>query len=373
MSEDFGNLSEMDLIPDYLRKKIFEMLDAFDAEWSPWFSRFMPKVPGPGNGSKRHATLVHYADPQMMAKFHDPRERVQVMNAPHVIPETVVARTIKNSFREDLEEFEEDFEDGIISRRRAMLTRNLVRSINRTVEFSLCRYVFGDALVMGSFGNQVADRQARANMGAGTFNGVVDAHLGALRWENPNAPIFSDLNYLKDRFEYMAGDMPEFLVIGRVTTRSLENNVALLNRLIQIRDTTQGVLGAAIQGLKIIRVVGQTYKEIPGADVTQEGYPGMGDYRRMSWAHLNKIDMMTELLGTNRHEWGMITNRNLGETMCAWTHRPHREQRASPTQIYTKTWQNEDPLEIKTRAAFTFTPLVRDWAQSLIIENTAIQ
>jgi len=377
MSQEYGNLSDIELIPIPLRKHYLDLLETFDTEWKPLFTRFMPKVVGDGEGSKKEQSLGYDADPQLMAKFHDPRERVQVMNAPHMLFETVRARTLKMAFREDLEEFEGDFQKNVIARKHASLLRSLTRSINRSVEWTLTNYVFGNAATLAVFGNQNPDRQARANMAAGTFNGAASAHLSGRRWDQAyvagTPTIFNELNYLKDRFELMAGEEPEFLVIGRVTTRSLEDDANLLNRLIQIKDTTQGVLGAAIQGLKIIRVVGQTYKEAPGVDVTQEGFPGGGDYLRQSWARLNKIDMMTQLLGGNRVEWGMITNRHLGETRCAWVHKPHAEQRANPTQMYIKQWQNEDPLENKTRAAFCFTPLIKDWAQSLIIERTAIQ
>lgn len=369
----YGNLTDIHMIPDYLRVHYVKLLDVFDNEWKPMFTRFMPKVEGDGQGSKKDQTLAYFADPQLMAKFHDPLEAVQVMNAPHIKPEVVRARTVALAFREDVEEFEGDFTNGVIQKKHAMMVRNLTRAINRTVEWTLTRYIFADANIMNSFGYQSNDRQARADLYPQHFNGVVDTHLQGTMWDNLNTDVFKDLNYLKDRYELMAGDLPEFLVIGRVTARSLEDNPNLLNRLINIKDTTQGVLGSAVQALKIVRVVGQTYKEDPNVDISQEGFPGAGDYLRQTWARLNKIDMMTQMYGAFRCEWGMITNRNLGETRCAWVHKKHQAQRASPTQFYMKTIEKDDPEDIKFMAKFCFTPFVLDWAQSLIIERTAAQ
>ena len=94
MSQEYGNLSDIELIPIPLRKHYLDLLETFDLEWKPLFTRFMPKVVGDGEGSKKEQSLGYDADPQLMAKFHDPRERVQVMNAPHMLFETVRARTL---------------------------------------------------------------------------------------------------------------------------------------------------------------------------------------------------------------------------------------------------------------------------------------
>jgi len=370
---DYGNLTEPNMIPTWLFRRYIKAIDFFDEEWKPMFMRFMPKKEAPGKGSKKSFSAPWLADPQGMAKFHDARERISMMASPHVEGITFNCRTLKNGYPEDMEEFEEDFENGVINSKRLMLDRQLIRFINRTIEYTLSRYVYGDPVVMSSFSTQSLDRQAYANVRTGTFRGAADAHLGGASWDNPAANIFSDLNYLKDRFELMSGELPEFLAVGRVTTRSMEDNNGLLTRLIQIKDTTQGVLGSAIQGLKITRVVGQTYKEVPGINTDQEGYPGKGDYLRQTWNRLNKIDMMTEVYGSGRWEWGLLANRNLGYTACGWVHKLHKKQRKSPTEFFLRQWVEHDPLEVKNSAAIAVTPVVNDFAMALRLDQLAQQ
>ncbi len=374
MSINWSNLTEPALIPTWLYRRYIESIDFYDAEWKPMLSRIMPRRPAPGVGSKKHFSMPWLADPQGMAKFTDPRERTPMMGAPHIEGITYHCRTIRNGYPEDMEEFEEDFENGVIQEKRRMIDRNLIRYIDRLIEYTLTRYVYGDPVVMATFSTDSTERQGRANVRKGTFREVADSHLGGLAWDNASANIFKDLNYLKDRFELMSGEIGDTLVVGRVTTRSMEDNTGLLNRLIQIRDTTQGVLGAAIQGLKLVRVVGQTYKEVPGINTDREGFPGMGDYLRQTWDRLNKIDMMTTLYNSGRWEWGLITNSHeIGFTACGWTHKLHQAQRANPTQMYVRQWVEHDPLEVKNEAAISITPVVRDFAYALRLDQMAMQ
>jgi len=373
MSINWSNLTEPHLIPTWLYRRYIESIDFFDEEWKPMLSRLMPRKPAPGKGSKKHFSMPWLADPQGMAKFTDNRERTPMMGAPHIEGITYNARTIRNGYPEDMEEFEEDFENNVIAEKRRMIDRNMIRYIDRLIEYTLTRYVYGDPVVMATFSTDSTVRQGQANVRLGTFRGVADAHLGGNNWGMPLANIFRDLNYLKDRFELMAGEIPDSLVVGRVTTRSMEDNNGLLNRQIYIKDTTQGVLGAAIQGLKVVRVVGQTSKEVPGISTDREGMPGMGDYLRQTWERLNKIDMMTTLYNSGRWEWGLITNGNLGFTACAWMHRLHQKQRANPTQMYVRQWVEHDPLEVKNEAAISVTPVVRDFAYALRLDQMVMQ
>lgn len=376
MTIDFGNLEEQNLIPNWLKKIHLAQIDDFDNKWKPVFQRIMEKRESPAlsdGGSGKEFSLPWGADPQMMAKYHDPREQTELMAAPHLEGMDFWHRTIKNGYPVDLEEFAGDFKDGVISYKRKKLDENLVKACNRTIEYTLCRYVYGDAVVMNSFSNQGLARQARANIAAGTFRGAADAHLGGQHWGIAGANIFSDLNYLKDRFELMADVLPEYLIIGRVTTRDMENNNGLLNRLINIKDTTQGVLGEAIQGLKIMRVVGQTYKDVPGLPVGQVNMPGQGDYTRQTWTNLNKIDMMSMQMGAQRWEWGMITDEEIGFTSYAWTHLLHQRQRSSPTEFYMNEVVEHDPLEVKNLCAITVCPVVEDFSHALILDRTCPQ
>ena len=373
MSINWSNLTEPALIPTWLYRRYIESIDFYDEEWKPMLSRIMPRRPAPGPGSKKHFSMPWLADPQGMAKFTDPRERTPMMGAPHIEGITYNARTIRNGYPEDMEEFEEDFENNVIQEKRRMVDRNLIRYIDRLIEYTLTRYVYGDPVVMATFSTDSTERQGRANVRKGQFRESADSHLGGNSWDIASANIFKDLNYLKDRFELMSGELPDSLVVGRVTTRSMEDNNGLLNRLIQIKDTTQGVLGGAIQGLKLIRIVGQSFKEVPGINQDREGFPGMGDYLRQTWDRLNKIDMMTTLYNSGRWEWGLITNGNIGFTACAWIHKLHQKQRGNPTQFYVRQWVEHDPLEVKNEAAISCTPVVRDFAYALRLDQMVQQ
>jgi len=373
MSFNWNNLTDPALIPTWLFRRYVGTIDFYDEEWQPMLSRIMKRQPAPGKGSKKHFSMPWMADPQAMSKFHNPRERVHMMGAPQIEGDVFHARTIKEGYPEDLEEFEEDFEDNVIQSKRLMMDRNMIRFINRTIEFTLTRYVYGDPVVMASFSTQTTERQGYANIRTGTFRGVADAHLGSQQWGNPNANIFRDLNYLKDRFELMAGEIPTVLAIGRVTTRSMEDNNGLLNRLIQIKDTTNGVLGSSIQGLKIVRVVGNTFKDVPGLSNDAQDMPGQGDYVRQSWNRLNKIDMMTTLYNSGRWEWGLITDNNMGFTACAWVHKLHQKQRRTPTEMYIRQFTEHDPLEIKNTAAISICPVVKDFAHVMRLDQLVMQ
>jgi len=372
MSFPWNNLTEPALIPTWLFKRELASIDFYDQEWMPMLSRIMPRKDAPGVGSKKHFSMPWLADPQGMAKFADPRERAPMMGAPHIEGDLFNTRTIKNGFPEDLEEFEEDYLDNVIQEKRLMLERNLVRFIDRLIEYTLTRYVYGDAPTIASFSTQTTARMGYANIRTATFRGAADARLGGVQWGNPAANIFRDLNYLKDRFELMAGEIPNYLAVGRVTTCSMEDNNGLLQRLIAIKDTTNGVLGSAIQGLQIVRVVGQTYKDVPGLGVG-EGYPGKGDYLRQTWARLNKVDMMTTLYNSGRWEWGLITDKQIGYTACGWVHKLHQQQRSSPTQMYVRQYVEHDPLEIKNEAAISVCPVVTDFAHVMRLDQIVMQ
>lgn len=375
MTIDYSNLHQMEAIPTYLKKFHLAQIDEFDNEWMPMFMRFMPKQSSPGldqGGSGKQFSMPWIADPQAMARYHDPREQVKMMADPHVDAITFNCRTIKNGFAQDLEEFEGDFAGGVIAQKRRMMDKNLVKNINRTIEYTLTRYVYGDPVVMGAFSNQGLERYAYANIRAGTFRGVASAQLGGQQWGFPAANIFRDINWLKDRYELMSGELPEFMALGRATVRNMENNDGLLDRLIHIKDTTQGLLGSAIQGLKITRVVGQTYKDVPGINVNEEGYPGKGDYLRQTWDRLNKIEMMTQVGGGHRWEWGLMANRSLGFVACAWTHKLHQQQRVNPTEMFSRSFVEHDPLEIKNVAEITVCPVVNDFAYALRLDQTSI-
>ncbi len=373
-----GNLSANMLVPAYLREQYLKLVDEYDGKWEPLFSKMMPRVIAEGRGSKHYWTRPRMADPQMIAKFYENDERIEPMAHPHARVWTYNTRMTGNMFRRNKREFAGDFKGGILERKHAMLLENLTKSINRNIEFTLKEFAWGNSGVMEEFTNQDLNRQAYANIGDRLFRGAVDTNLGGVRWDDfsggasSHAPVFDDLAYLVERFEFLAGESPTMFYIGRKTALALEKNENLLSRLIYFHDTTDGVLGATIQGLKLIKITGQTYKEVPGVETFAEGYPGKGDYLELDWSHLNRKDMMVEESGSNLFEWGIITNGNAGEVACGWVDEDH-QARGTPTKIFIEQWDEMNPKQVFTTAKLEYCPEVFDYARIMLVKRLANQ
>ena len=376
--EQIGNLSDNMLVPAYLREQYLKLVDEYDNKWQPLFESMMPRVIAEGRGSKHYWTRPRMADPQMIAKFYENDERIEPMAHPHARVWTYNTRMTANMFRRSKRMFAGDFKGGILERKHAMLLENLTKSINRNIEFTLCQFALGELTTMEEFTNQDTNRQAYADMNAGSFRGVVDSGLGGTRWDDfsggvgNHAEIFDDLAYLVERFEYLQGESPTIFYIGRKTALALEKNENLLQRLIYFHDTTDGVLGATIQGLKLVKVTGQTYKEVPGVETLAEGYPGKGDYLELDWEHLNRKDMMVEVSGNDSYEWGIITNGNAGEVSCGWVDEDH-QVRGSPTNIFIEQWDERNPKQVFTTAKLEYCPEVYDYAKIMLVKRLSQQ
>ena len=377
--EQIGNLSDNMLVPAYLREQYLKLVDEYDNKWQPLFEAMMPRVIAEGRGSKHYWTRPRMADPQMIAKFYENDERIEPMAHPHARVWTYNTRMTGNMFRRGKREFAGDFLGGILERKHAMLLENLTKSINRNIEYTLCQFALGNITTMEEFTNQDTNRQAYADINAGSFRGdVVSGDLGGIRWDDfsggsgNHADVFGDLAYLVERFEYLQGESPTIFYIGRKTALALEKNEKILSRLIYFHDTTDGVLGATIQGLKLVKVTGQTYKEVPGVETLAEGYPGKGDYLELDWEHLNRKDMMVEVSGNDSFEWGVITNGNAGEVACGWVDEDH-QARGSPTSIFIEQWDERNPKQVFTTAKLEYCPEVYDYSKIMIANRLSKQ
>jgi len=371
-----GNLSDYMLVPDFLRRRYLELVDWFDKEWEPWFMRMMPKVIGPGRGSHKYWRRDRAADPQAMAKFYDEDEAIEPMNYPSIRPWSYNTRMLGNAFFRRKTMFKEDFEDGIIDKAHAEMMENLTKFINRAIEFTLCKFAYGDANIMSRFTDQDTNRQGVVDLAAGTFNAVVAGELGGVSWDDFAAatpPVFSDIAFIKERFKFLANKNPVYMMIGRKTEYNLEINDDLLDRLIRLKDTTQGVLGEFLMGLQLIKIVGQTYKEIIGADTLEEGMPGKGDYLELDWTRLNRHDMMVHESGGNTFEWSIIGVDDVGEVKCAWVDEDHRDERGSPTDIFIEQWEDRNPKSVWSSAKLDICPEIRDFSNLMLIKTVAQQ
>lgn len=376
LNYNIGNLGDYMIVPDYLREQYITLIDGFDKEFSPYFSKMMPRQPGPGNGSKRNWTRLRYADPQGIARIYGEDEEIIPMNKTHIRPWSYNTRKLGNTFRENKRRFEGDFKEGVMALEHAEQLEGLISWINRGLEYLLTRFAYGDANVMWHFTNQDTRRQGIANIAAGSFRGVGVGGLGGQRWDNfvpGTPPIFEDLAYLKKRFKRMAGVKPKYMMIGRETEYGLELNDDLLDRLIRITDTTQGILGTYLMELELIKVIGQQYKDIPGADTQQIGMPGMGDYIEQDWLRLNKHDMMVEQIGGNTFEWGIIGSDDVGSVKCGWVDDDHARERTNPTDIFIEQFTENRPKQVWTRAQLEVCPYVNDYARIMLIRGLAIQ
>ncbi len=371
-----GNLSDYMLVPDYLRRRYLELVDWFDKEWQPWFTRMMPKVIAPGRGSHKYWRRDRAADPQAMAKFYDEDEAIEPMNYPSVRPWSYNTRMLGNAFFRRKTMFKEDFEDGIIDKAHAEMQENLTKYINRAIEFTLSKFFYGDLITMSRFTDQDLNRQGVVDLAAGSFNGVVASELGAKSWDNFGAgtpPVFTDLAFIKERYKFLANENPQYMMIGRKTEYNLEINDDLLDRLIRLKDTTQGVLGDYLMGLELVKVVGQTYKDIPGADEFEEGMPGKGDYLELDWTRINRKDMMIHESGGNSFEWSIIGAGDVGEVKCAWVDEDHRDERGSPTDIFIEQWEDRNPKAVWTSAKLDICPEITDYAKIMLLKTVAQQ
>lgn len=376
LNYNIGNLGDYMIVPDYLREQYITLLDAFDKEWSPYFSMMMPREPGPGRGSKRNWTRIRYADPQGIARIYGEDEEIEPMNSVHVSPWSYNTRKLGNAYRENKRRFEADFKEGVISLEHAEHAEQLMAWINRGIEYLLTRFAYGDANVMWHFTNQDTNRQGIANILMGTFRGVAAAGLGGQRWDNfgpGTPPVFEDLAYLKKRYRRMANTNARYFMIGSQTTYALELNDDLLDRKIRIEDTSQGILGEALQGLMLVKVTGQTYKDIPTANLQQIGMPGMGDYIEQDWNRLNKNDMMVEQIAGNTFEWGIIGGDDIGSVKCGYVDDDHVSQSASPTSPLIEQFEENRPKQIWTRAQLEVCPYVKDYAKIMLVRGLSIQ
>lgn len=64
---------------------------------------------------------------------------------------------------------------------------------------------------------------------------------------------FKAINKLKEQFELETGLEPTHLIVGIEDYYKMENSDNLLQRLIYVKDTSQGVVGSQILGLKILK------------------------------------------------------------------------------------------------------------------------
>ena len=71
-------------------------------------------------------------------------------------------------------------------------------------------------------------------------------------YEEP-VDYFKLINKLKEQYELKTGFEPTHLIASIKECYNIENSDELLERLIHIKDTTKGLLGSYLCGLKVIK------------------------------------------------------------------------------------------------------------------------
>lgn len=371
-----GNTTDSLLLPLWLQRNYLTTFDRYDDNWEPWLLKMMPKTVAPGNGSKQYWTRDYSADPQGMARYYETDEAIEPMASPDLRPWNYRTRMLGNAFRRGKDAFEEDFMENALSRAHGQMMKNLTRFINRSIEWTLNQFAYGEEDMIAYFTDQSTDRLGYANINAGTWRGddvTGDGYLGGTRWDDfsgDHPDVFDELSYLKERYKYMAQKKPEYFMIGRSTEYALERNDNLIDRLIYIEDTTQGVLGTHLADLELIRVVGNTYKESTAMNAGALGMPGAGDYLRHTWERANVVEMMTrDDLSGQTWEWGLLGARNIGEVACGWVDTDHRDQRGKPTEMFIEQFQTRRPKQVWTTAKLNICPVVYKFSNFIPVQN----
>lgn len=371
-TDQYGNLYS-DYMPTYLRKHYLKRVDEYDKEWQPWLMKMIPKKVGPGDGSKSYFTRPKRADPQGMATYQAPDEAVIPMNRGTVSEWNYHTRMLANGFTKTRDEFKEDFEGDFLSRAQDDMLRFLTEFINRSIEYTLTRFAYGDTNVVGRFTDQTFERQGIVDLAAGTFNGDAASDLEGTSWNDAaNALPHDDIAFMKERYKYMANKRPAYLAIGRRTEFKLETNDDVKDRMIRVENAQNEILGDYLAGINLVKVVGQTYKDDPSA-ANNIGMPGAGDYTMHTWDNANKHDMMTETIGGNTWEWGIMGGREIGEVSCGWVDEDHRTERNNPTEIFIEQWDERNPKQVWTTAKMSICPVVYDYANIMLVRRMAQQ
>jgi len=379
----FGNLEAPWLIPEAFRERHMLSIRGYDWKFTPVLQDIFPKTPSPDGGSNKFDWPI-MVNPEPMAMLFQQDEETPIMNAGGIDLETFSTRISKAAFQRRSDEFRRDFKDNLISLKYQMLTKMIMESVNRRIEFELANYVYGNTYAIGQFSDQASNlgRFLVADLEAGTFvdkdgSTVRSGLLSGSRWDaHTTADPLRDIATIQRMHEDMMGSSLTKGFIGPESAMWLSLNRRVIEDLKYVLDTTKGVLGVAMHGINITKVVGQTYKDAPSnANAGLLGMPGLGDVDIDKWSDRNKVEIMVDgSPSAGCREWGLFTEDTIGRTFYGFVHTEHEAQSGgNPTVPFTWTWREQDPFKVKTRVAIAFCPAVEDFAKYILVKNMCLR
>ena len=379
------NLQAPDLIPQLFRERHWEMIRTFDNVFKPVLSDVLPMTEAADGGAQRFEWPI-YTSARPMARLYDAEEPTRYLSAPAVKSETFFTRLTKAGFMRRFDEFTRDFSHNLISLKYQRMAEEMVTAISQRIEFEAANVLYQNSAALLQYSaNQDTSRALVADVNAGTFyksdkttaitelNGLMSGQW----WHKPTSDIFRDFAGIKRAKEDMSGKELSKAFFGPETCMWIDINSTVIDRLKYVKDTTDGVLGSTIQGIKIKKVLGNNLKDsaanialrgIAGS-APKFGLPGLGDLDYDKWGDRNKVPIMVDG-GTRGREWGLMTEEIVGRTFNSYIHTLHQKQAASAMQPFVYQFSEQEPFRVKVRMERMFAPVIEDYASYVLLVNT---
>jgi len=379
------NLQAPDLIPLLFRERHWEMIRTFDNVFKPALSDILPMTEAADGGAQRFEWPI-YTSARPMARLYDAEEPTRYLSAPAVKSETFFTRLTKAGFMRRFDEFTRDFSHNLISLKYQRMAEEMVTAISQRIEFEAANVLYQNSAALLQYSaNQDTSRALVADVNAGNFyksdktsqitelNGLMSGQW----WHKPTSDIFRDFAGIKRAKEDMSGKELSKAFFGPETCMWIDINSTVIDRLKYVKDTTDGVLGSTIQGIKIKKVLGNNLKDsaaniairgIAGS-TPKFGLPGLGDLDYDKWGDRNKVPIMVDG-GTRGREWGLMTEEIVGRTFNSYIHTLHQKQAASAMQPFVYQFSEQEPFRVKVRMERMFAPVIEDYASYVLLVNT---
>jgi hypothetical protein len=130
----------------------------------------------------------------------------------------------------------------------------------------------------------------------------------------------------------------------------------------------------SINGMTFKKVIGNNLKEAPEnqklpSESPEFGMPGLGDLDYDKWNDRNKVPLMVDG-GTQGREWAIFGEETSGRLFHSYLHQLHERQASSATQPFTYEFAEQEPFRVKIRMERMFAPVVEDFANYVLVQNT---
>ena len=378
--QGFSNLQAPSLIPQLFRNRHWEMIRTFDNVFKPVLTDVLPMTEAADGGAQRFEWPI-WTSARPMARLYDAEEPTRYLSAPSVKSETFFTRITKAGFVRRCDEFTKDFSHNLISLKYQRMAEEMVTSIAKRIEFEIANVVYQNPPALAQYSaNQDTSRALVADVSGGKFyksdKTTEISELAGLMsgqwWHKPTSDIFRDFAGIKRAKEDMTGKELTKAFFRPETCMWIDINSTVIDRLKYIKDTTDGVIGTSVQGIKIKKVLGNNLKDSAAniaAAAPKFGMPGLGDLDYDKWGDRNKVPIMVDG-GTFGREWGLMTEDIIGRTFNSYIHTLHEKQAASAMQPFVYQFSEQEPFRVKVRMERMFAPVIEDYASYVLLTNT---